>query len=75
MKLSADVDSGAAYLISLASIIILGLFLKAPFTEFFMGVASLYGWHTGRRLIKQIKVGSTEMTCNGTENGDTNGKK
>ncbi len=67
MKLSAEVNSGAAYLISLASVIILGLFLKAPFTEVFMGIASLYGWHTGRRLWKELKTGE--------QNGDTNGKK
>ena len=64
MKLEAEVNSGAAYLMSLASVVILGIVLKAPFSELFLGIGSLYGWHTGRRLMKDIKL----KGCNG--NGD-----
>jgi hypothetical protein len=62
MRLNAEVNSGAAYLMSLTSVVILGVALKAPFTEVFVSIASLYGWHTGRRLWRQLKCGTMEDT-------------
>jgi len=70
MRLNAEVNSGAAYLMSLVSVVILGVALKAPFTEVFVAIASLYGWHTGRRLWRQLKCGTTEGT-NGTTISET----
>ena len=66
MKLNAEVNSGAAYLLSLGLITVYSFFIHTPFTEFWLGVASLYGWHTGRRLWRQLKLGTIEMT-NGDE--------
>jgi hypothetical protein len=70
LKLNIEVNSGAAYVMSFAGVIIYALVIKAPFTEFWVGVASLYGWHTGRRLWRQLKIGTLEMTDGGA-NGDT----
>ena len=70
MKLNAEVNSGAAYLLSFAGVIAYAIVIKAPFTEFWVGVASLYGWHTGRRLWRQLKLGTLEVT-NGDNNGST----
>jgi hypothetical protein len=61
MKLSAEVNSGAAYLMSFAAVLAYSVFIKAPFTEFWLGIASLYGWHTGRRLWRQFKLGTLEV--------------
>lgn len=62
MKLEATVNSGAAYLMSLVAVIVYAFFIKAPFTEFWLGVSSLFGWHTGRRLWRQLKCGTLEVT-------------
>ena len=69
MKLNAEVNSGAAYILSLIGVIGYALFIKAPFTEFWVGIASLYGWHTGRRLWRQLKLGTLEVT-NDEPNGE-----
>ena len=66
------ISSGPAYLLSLVAIIGYAFFIKAPFTEFWVAVASLYGWHTGRRLWRQLKLGPLEATT-GEEN--VNGEK
>jgi hypothetical protein len=67
IKLNAEVNSGVAYLVSLAAVIGYALFIKAPFTEFWVGIASLYGWHTGRRLWRQLKLGTLETTSDAPE--------
>lgn len=69
MKLNVEVNSGAAYILSLISVIGFALYIKAPFTEFWVGVASLYGWHTGRRLWRQLKLGPLEVD-NGNGEGE-----
>lgn len=62
MKLYAEVNSGVAYLMSFAAVLVYAVIIKAPFTEFWFGIASLYGWHTGRRLWRQFKCGTLEVT-------------
>jgi hypothetical protein len=69
VKLNAEVNSGAAYLISFMGVIVYAIIIKAPFTEFWLGVASLYGWHTGRRLWRQLKLGTLEV-MNDEVNGE-----
>jgi len=64
------VGSGPAYLLSLVAVIGYALYIKAPFAEFWLAVASLYGWHTGRRLWRQLKMGTTEATNEGGINGE-----
>lgn len=61
MTLNSTVNSGSAYLLSLAAIIGYAFFSHAPFTEFFFAIGSLYGWHTGRRLWRQFKCGTLEV--------------
>lgn len=55
------ISSGPAYLLSLVAVIGYALYIKAPFSEFWIAVASLYGWHTGRRLWRQLKMGTAEV--------------
>ena len=62
MRLNVEVNSGAAYVMSFVATIAFALYIKAPFTEFFFGLGSLYGWHTGRRLWRQLKMGTIEVT-------------
>lgn len=69
MKLNIEVNSGAAYILSLVAVIGFAIFIKAPFTEFWVGIASLYGWHTGRRLWRQLKLGTLEVD-NGNGEGE-----
>ena len=71
MKLNVTINSGMAYLMSFAAILAYAFAMKAPFTEFWVGVASLYGWHTGRRLWRQLKNGPLEMTA---ADGESNGE-
>lgn len=66
------IGSGPAYIISLVAVIGYALFAKAPFNEFWIAIASLYGWHTGRRLWRELKLGPLEATC---DDGTTNGQK
>jgi len=56
MKLNVEVNSGFAYLLSLGGIIAYAFANKAPFSEFWIAVGTLYGWHTGRRLWRQLKT-------------------
>jgi hypothetical protein len=63
------IGSGPAYIISLVAVIGYAFYMKAPFSEFWVAIASLYGWHTGRRLWRQLKMGTTEVT-----NGEANGQ-
>jgi hypothetical protein len=67
MKLNAEVNSGAAYLMSLVVVIVYAFYIHAPFTEVWVGVSSLFGWHTGRRLWRQLKLGTLEVTNGGGE--------
>ena len=69
MRLNAEVNSGAAYLLSFAAVLAYAVFIHAPFTEFWLGISSLFGWHTGRRLWRQLKLGTLEVT------NDENGEK
>lgn len=59
-KLNFEVNSGAAFIMSFVALIGFAFYIKAPFTEFFFGIGSLYGWHTGRRLWRQLKCGTME---------------
>ena len=61
MKLNILVNSGAAYIISLVAVIVFGIFIRASFEGFWIAIASLYGWHTGRRLWRQLKIGTLEV--------------
>lgn len=70
IRLNAEVNSGAAYLMSFAAVILFAVIIKAPFTEFWLGIASLYGWHTGRRLWRQFKCGTLEVQDGGDPNGE-----
>ena len=63
MKLEVTINSGMAYLMSFVAVIAYAIIIKAPFTEFWVGIASLYGWHTGRRLWRQLKIGTLEATA------------
>jgi hypothetical protein len=66
VRLNVEVNSGAAYIISVVGCIGYALFIKAPFEAFWIAISSLFGWHTGRRLWRQLKLGTLEAT-----NGDT----
>lgn len=67
MKIGANINitinSGAAFIMSFVALIGFAFYIKAPFTEFFFGIGSLYGWHTGRRLWRQLKCGTLEATA------------
>ena len=67
MKLTVEVNSGAAYVISVVAVIGYALFIHANFEAFWIAISSLFGWHTGRRLWRQLKLGTLEV------NGETNG--
>ncbi len=70
MRLNVTISSGAAYLLSFAAVLAFAVIVKAPFTEFWLAVASLYGWHSGRRLWRQLKTpAGVEMTCDPEPNG------
>ena len=67
MKLCLTINSGTAYLMSFVALVVYAVFIKAPFIEVWTGVASLYGWHTGRRLWRELKLpnGTTITEANG----------
>jgi hypothetical protein len=60
--MNLTINSGMAYLISLVAVIGYAFYIHAPFSEFWIAVGSLYGWHTGRRLWRQLKMGTAEIT-------------
>jgi hypothetical protein len=74
MNINITINSGAAYLLSFAAVIGFALFIKAGFNEFWIAVASLYGWHTGRRLWRQLKIGTLEVESAGNQGEDTQAK-
>jgi len=56
LKLNAEVNSGASYLMSFVAVVGLALALKASFAETWIAIAALYGWHSGRRLWRELKT-------------------
>jgi len=56
IKLNADVNSGFSYLLSFAAVVGLALALKATFGETWIAIGALYGWHSGRRLWRELKT-------------------
>jgi len=69
MKLYVEVNSGAAYLLSLSAVVTYAIINKAPFPEFWIAVGALYGWHTGRRLWKTLKTPAGTVIDQGEDNG------
>ena len=70
VKLEVTINSGMAYLMSFVGVIVMAFALKASFNEVWIAIAALYGWHTGRRLWRQLKLpNGTEMVCDDTPNG------
>lgn len=67
MKLNVEVNSGVAYLLSFAAVVGLAVQLKASFAETWIAIAALYGWHTGRRLWRQLKTPGGVEIQNGEE--------
>ena len=69
--MNITINSGAAYLLSLVAVIGYALYAHAPFSEFWLAVGTLYGWHTGRRLWRQFKCGTLDVTTGeGTDPGE-----
>jgi hypothetical protein len=70
MKLNIEVNSGASYLLSLVAVVGYGFYIKAPFEAFWIPIASLYGWHSGRRLWRQLKLpNGTEIVADDPNSG------
>jgi hypothetical protein len=55
--------SGPAFVLTFISVFGYALFIKAPFAEVWVALASLYGVHVGRRLWRQLKSPLLEMEC------------
>ena len=60
MKFNIEINSGAAFLMTFSAGII-AIILKANMVCFAF-LLILYVWHSGRRLVKQIKCGPLEIT-------------
>ncbi len=56
MKLNVTINSGMSYLMSFVAVVGLAIKLEASFAETWVAIAALYGWHSGRRLWRQLKT-------------------
>lgn len=67
MKVTANfnitINSGTAYLMSFAAIVAYAFKTKPTLSELWIPIAALYGWHSGRRLWRELKLpNGTTMT-------------
>jgi hypothetical protein len=56
LKLDVEINSGAAWLMSFITTNAYAVYTKVAFSEYWIAIAALYGWHSGRRLWKDIKL-------------------
>ena len=63
IKLNIEVNSGAAWILSFISVNAYGFCTKVAFSEFWVAIGVLFGWMSGRRLIRELKTpGGVSMT-------------
>lgn len=64
LELDVKINSGASWLLSFLSVNAYAFYTKVAFSEFWIAVAALYGWHSGRRLWRELKLpNGTTMTA------------
>lgn len=68
--------SGPSFVLTFLALFAYALFIKAPYSEVWISLVTLYGLHAGKRLIQKLKdprIGlETEVCVNG--DGDASDK-
>jgi len=63
LKLEIIINSGAAWVLSFISINAYAFYTRVAFSEFWIAIAALYGWHSGRRLWRELKTPGVTVTA------------
>jgi len=66
-KINVEINSGASWLMSFISVNAYAFYTRVPFSEFWIAVAALYGWHSGRRLWRELKLPNETVITNDPE--------
>jgi len=56
LKLNVEINSGASWLLTFLAVNAYAYYMKVPFSEYWLPASLLYGWHSGRRLWKDLKL-------------------
>lgn len=59
--------SGPSFILTFITIAGYAFYIRAPFSEVWVGLVTLFGLHVGKRLIKSIKVPNAEVSCEDTK--------
>lgn len=64
LDICVNINSGAAWVASFLAMNIYAFHIGVAFSEYWIAIAALYGWHSGRRLWRELKTpGGTVVTA------------
>ena len=76
LNLEVTVNSGMSYLLSFAAVVGYAFYQKPTLSELWIPIAALYGWHSGRRLWRELKLpNGTQIIAPDGETGNGGGVK
>lgn len=61
-KINITINSGTSWLLTFIAVNAYAWGHSVPFSEYWVPAAALYGWHSGRRLWRDLKMGPVSMT-------------
>lgn len=56
IKIQADINSNGSWLLTFLAVNIYAWGHNVPFAEYWIPAAALYGWHSGRRLWRELNA-------------------
>lgn len=62
IKINADINSNGSWLMTFIAVNLYAWGHSVPFSEYWVPAAALYGWHSGRRLWRELQIGPVKMT-------------
>lgn len=68
--LAFTISSGPSFLMTFAGVMTYAYMAKAPFSEVWIALTTLYGLHAGKRLWQRLKAPNLEMNGNGGNGGN-----
>ena len=67
IKINADINSNGSWLMTFIAMNLYAWVHAVPFSEFWVPLSALFGWHSGRRLWRELKMPNGTVISNGEE--------
>jgi hypothetical protein len=61
IKINADINSNGSWLLTFIAVNAYAWGHSVPFSEYWVPAAALFGWHSGRRLWRELKLPGTTI--------------